>query len=74
MRSTGGRTHGGYDNQTGYLEGGWAAFYLLIGAAAAPGVRKFSERSTETKARLSRTRLVALAVVSLTARSPTRSS
>ena len=60
--------HGGYDNQTGYLEGGWAAFYLLIGAAALhPGVRKFSERSTEMKTRLSRTRLVALAVVSLTA-------
>ena len=32
--------HGGYDNQTGYLEGGWAAFYLLFGAAALhPGVR-----------------------------------
>ena len=60
--------HGGYDNQTGYLEGGWAAFYLLIGAAALhPGVRSFSERSFEVRTRLSRTRLAVLAVVSLTA-------
>jgi diguanylate cyclase (GGDEF)-like protein/PAS domain S-box-containing protein len=60
--------HGGYDNQTGFLEGGWAAFYLLFGAAALhPAVRLFSDRSTETKTRLSRTRLAALAVVSLTA-------
>jgi diguanylate cyclase (GGDEF)-like protein/PAS domain S-box-containing protein len=60
--------HGGYDNQTGYLEGGWAAFYLLFGAAALhPGVRSFSERSFEVRSRLSRTRLAALAVVSLTA-------
>ncbi|MGH2594655.1 MAG: putative bifunctional diguanylate cyclase/phosphodiesterase [Actinomycetota bacterium] len=60
--------HGGYDNQTGYLEGGWAAFYLLFGAAALhPGVRLFSERSSEARTRLSRTRLVVLAVVSLTA-------
>ncbi|MEO8423466.1 MAG: EAL domain-containing protein [Actinomycetota bacterium] len=60
--------HGGYDNQTGYLEGGWAAFYLLFGAAALhPAVRSFSQRSTDTKGRLSRTRLAALAVVSLTA-------
>jgi diguanylate cyclase (GGDEF)-like protein/PAS domain S-box-containing protein len=60
--------HGGYDNQTGYLEGGWAAFYLLFGAAALhPAVRLFSERSTEGRTRLSRTRLAVLAVVSLTA-------
>ena len=60
--------HGGYDNQTGYLEGGWAAFYLLIGAAALhPAVRSFSERSFEVRTRLSRTRLTVLAVVSLTA-------
>ena len=60
--------HGGYDNQTGYLEGGWAAFYLLIGAAALhPAVRSFSERSFEVRTRLSRTRLAVLAVVSLTA-------
>jgi diguanylate cyclase (GGDEF)-like protein/PAS domain S-box-containing protein len=60
--------HGGYDNQAGYLEGGWAAFYLLFGAAALhPGVRLFSQRSSEARTRLSRTRLVVLAVVSLTA-------
>ena len=60
--------HGGYDNSTGYLEGGWAAFYLLFGAAALhPGVRSFSERSFEVRTRLSRTRLTVLAVVSLTA-------
>ncbi len=60
--------HGGYDNQTGYLESGWAAFYLLFGAAALhPAVRKFSERSSDARARLSRTRLAVLAVVSLTA-------
>ena len=60
--------HGGYNNQTGYLEGGWAAFYLLFGAAALhPAVRQFSERSSEVRARLSRVRLAILAVVSLTA-------
>jgi diguanylate cyclase (GGDEF)-like protein/PAS domain S-box-containing protein len=59
--------HGGYDNQTGYLEGGWAAFSLLFGAAALhPAVRLFSERSSEARTRLSRTRLTVLAVVSLT--------
>jgi diguanylate cyclase (GGDEF)-like protein/PAS domain S-box-containing protein len=60
--------HGGYDNQTGYLEGGWSAFYLLFGAAALhPAVRVFSQRSSEVRTRLSRTRLAVLAVVSLTA-------
>jgi hypothetical protein len=49
-------------------KGGWAAFYLLIGAAALhPAVRSFSERSFEVRSRLSRTRLAVLAVVSLTA-------
>jgi diguanylate cyclase (GGDEF)-like protein/PAS domain S-box-containing protein len=60
--------HGIYDNQTGYLEGGWAAFYLLLGAAALhPGVRVFSQRASVVRTRLSRTRLIILAVVSLTA-------
>jgi diguanylate cyclase (GGDEF)-like protein/PAS domain S-box-containing protein len=60
--------HGGYNNQTGYLEGGWAAFYLLFGAAALhPAVRQFSELPSEVRTRLSRVRLAILAVVSLTA-------
>jgi diguanylate cyclase (GGDEF)-like protein/PAS domain S-box-containing protein len=60
--------HGGYDNQTGYLEGGWAAFYLLLGAAALhPASKLFSERSTEMRRTLSRFRLVVLAIVSLIA-------
>ncbi len=60
--------HGGYDNQTGYLEGGWAAFYLLLGAAALhPASKLFSERSTEVRRALSRFRLVVLAIVSLIA-------
>jgi len=60
--------HGGYDNQTGYLEGGWAVFYLLIGAAALhPEARLFSERQTEVRRPLSRVRLAILAIVSLIA-------
>ncbi len=60
--------HGGYDNQTGYLEGGWALFYLLMGAAALhPGSNLFTERSGQGKAGFSRTRLGILAIVSLIA-------
>src|SRR5712691_611570 len=60
--------HGGYNNQTGYLEGGWAAFYLLLGAAALhPSIRSLAKRTPETGARLTRTRLTVLAVISLTA-------
>ncbi len=60
--------HGGYDNQTGYLEGGWAAFYLLIGAAALhPEARLFSQRQTEVRRPLSGVRLAVLAIVSLIA-------
>ena len=60
--------HGGYDNQTGYLEGGWAAFYLMIGAAALhPAARLFSEKQTEVRRPLSRVRLTILAIVSLIA-------
>jgi len=59
---------GGYDNQTGYLQAGWAAFYLLFGAAALhPTSKAFSERLEKASPRLSRARLVTLAAVSLTA-------
>ncbi len=60
--------HGGYDNQTGYLEGGWAAFYLLMGAAALhPASNLFTERSGQTRPAFSRVRLAILAIVSLIA-------
>ncbi len=60
--------HGGYDNTTGFLEAGWAAFYLLVGAAALhPSARTLTERSTERGSTLTKGRLVLLAAVSLIA-------
>ncbi|HEY7401079.1 MAG TPA: EAL domain-containing protein [Actinomycetota bacterium] len=60
--------HGGYDNQTGLLEGGWGAFYLLFGAAAMhPSIRQLSQFTPELRTRLTRARLLILAGVSLTA-------
>ena len=60
--------HAGYDYRSGYLEGGWSVFYLLIGAAALhPAARLFSERQTEVRGPLSRSRLATLAIVSLIA-------
>jgi diguanylate cyclase (GGDEF)-like protein/PAS domain S-box-containing protein len=60
--------HGGYDNTTGYLEAGWAAFYLLLGAAALhPSSTTLTERSSERRTALTKGRLVLLAAVSLIA-------
>jgi diguanylate cyclase (GGDEF)-like protein/PAS domain S-box-containing protein len=60
--------HGGYDNTTGFLEAGWAAFYLLVGAAALhPSARTLTERSTERGSTLTKGRLLVLAAVSLIA-------
>jgi PAS domain S-box-containing protein len=60
--------HGGYDNSTGYLEGGWGLFYLLLGAAALhPTMRLLDAPSTEADPKHSRKRLVILAGASLVA-------
>ena len=57
-----------YDNQTGYLEAGWATFYILWGAAALHGsMRTLSERVVDVVPRLSRGRLTILALASLLA-------
>jgi len=55
-------------NQAGYLEAGWASFYLLWGAAALhPSMASMSERAPDTEIRLTRARLVLLGVASLIA-------
>jgi diguanylate cyclase (GGDEF)-like protein/PAS domain S-box-containing protein len=54
--------------QNGYLEAGWAAFYILWGAAALHGsMRTLSERVVDVLPRLSRGRLTVLALASLLA-------
>ncbi len=56
-----------YD-QVGYLEAGWATFYLLWGAAALHGsMRGLSERAPDQEPRLTRARLILLGAASLTA-------
>jgi diguanylate cyclase (GGDEF)-like protein/PAS domain S-box-containing protein len=56
-----------YD-QSGYLEAGWASFYILWGAAALHGsMRALSERTPDVEPRLSRGRLWLLALASLLA-------
>ena len=55
-------------NQSGYLEAGWATFYILWGAAALHGsMRVLSERTPDNEPRLSRGRLWLLALASLLA-------
>jgi diguanylate cyclase (GGDEF)-like protein/PAS domain S-box-containing protein len=55
-------------NQSGILEAGWAAFYILWGAAALHGsMRTLSERVVDVIPRLSRGRLTILALASLLA-------
>jgi PAS domain S-box-containing protein len=57
-----------YNNSTGYLEGGWALFYLLWGAAALhPSMRKLEEPSPERTLRNPKLRLYLLAGASLMA-------
>jgi diguanylate cyclase (GGDEF)-like protein/PAS domain S-box-containing protein len=54
--------------QTGYLEAGWATFYILWGAAALHGsMRALSYRAPDQEIRLTRARLVVLAAAALTA-------
>jgi diguanylate cyclase (GGDEF)-like protein/PAS domain S-box-containing protein len=56
-----------YD-QAGYLEAGWATFYLLWGAAALHGsMRGLSERGREQEIRLTKARLLVLGAASLSA-------
>ena len=60
--------HGGYDNTTGYLEGGWGLFYLLFGAAALHySVRVLEEPTPRVDPKHSRVRLLILAGASLMA-------
>jgi PAS domain S-box-containing protein len=57
-----------YDNTTGFLEGGWALFYLLWGAAALhPSMRQLEEPASEREVRSPRARLFILAGASLMA-------
>ncbi|HSD49679.1 MAG TPA: hypothetical protein VLE71_07610, partial [Actinomycetota bacterium] len=60
--------HGGYDNTTGFLEGGWGLFYLLLGASALhPSMTRLGEPTEEeTRAHPGR-RLLILAAASLLA-------
>lgn len=58
--------HGGYDNTTGLLEGGWGLFYLLLGASALhPSIRRLGERTEEDEPAHPRRRLLILAAAAL---------
>jgi len=60
--------HGGYDNTTGFLEGGWGLFYLLLGASALhPSMARLGERTEEQEPTHPRRRLVVLAAAALLA-------
>jgi diguanylate cyclase (GGDEF)-like protein/PAS domain S-box-containing protein len=56
----------GYNTQTGFLEVGWTAFYLLWGAAALHGSqRSLAERAPDQDVRINRGRLALLGAASL---------
>jgi len=58
--------HGGYDNSTGLLEGGWGLFYLLLGAGALNvSMRYLEEPGTQREPLHPRRRLLLLAAASL---------
>jgi PAS domain S-box-containing protein len=58
--------HGGYDNTSGYLEGGWGLFYLLWGAGALhPTMRSLGEPAARKEPKHPRLRLLLLASASL---------
>jgi PAS domain S-box-containing protein len=58
--------HGGYDNTSGYLEGGWGLFYLLLGAAALhPSTLAFDEPALDIEPRRPRRQLVVLGAAAL---------
>ena len=60
--------HGGYDNTTGLLEGGWGLFYLLLGASALhPSMARLGERTDEQEPAHPRRRLMVLAAASVMA-------
>ena len=62
------RSRGSCTTRPGYLEAGWATFYILWGAAALHGsMRTLSERVADVVPRLSRGRLTILALASLLA-------
>ena len=55
-------------NQAGYLEAGWASFYLMWGAASLhPSMASLSERAPDTERRLGKVRLAVLAGATLMA-------
>ncbi len=59
--------HGGYETG-GLLDGGWIAFYALVGAAALhPSMRGLSEAADRSRVRLARGRVALLAATSLLA-------
>jgi PAS domain S-box-containing protein len=58
--------HGGYDNSTGLLEGGWGMFYVLWGAGALhPTMRQLDRQGEEREPKHPRRRLFLLAGASL---------
>jgi PAS domain S-box-containing protein len=57
--------HGGYDNSTGFLEGGWGMFYLLWGAGALHLTMRELDQGESREARNPRRRLILLAAASL---------
>jgi PAS domain S-box-containing protein len=61
--------HGGYDNTTGYLEGGWGLFYLLLGAGALHASMRYLEEPApaSSEPQHPRRRLLLLAAASLIA-------
>ncbi len=60
--------HSPYQPGSGYLEAGWAAFYVMLGMAALhPSMHVLSERAPDVEAKLSKTRLAILGGVSIVA-------
>jgi diguanylate cyclase (GGDEF)-like protein/PAS domain S-box-containing protein len=58
----------GYEPGSGWLELGWAAFYVLFGAAALhPSMRRMTERPEDVEHEASRSRLIMLGGASLLA-------
>lgn len=57
--------HGGYDNTTGLLEGGWGFFYLLWGAGALHPTMRQLDEGEEREPKNPRRRLMLLAAASL---------
>jgi diguanylate cyclase (GGDEF)-like protein/PAS domain S-box-containing protein len=59
-------TESGYQPGSGWLEAGWAAFYVLLGTAALhPSMRTLTERAPVVTERLTRGRLALLTIAAL---------